>query len=106
MMALQMSSIARLELDKGVSCLHYYLFNLINGNVKNVCGMEEEEKLGISLGDLVICALLYADDLVLFSTNNWDELQMLLKRLEKSCKGSLLEVNLDKTKNFPFGIKS
>ena len=31
---------------------------------------------------------------------------MLLKRLEKFCKGSLLEVNWDKTKIFPFGIKS
>ena len=49
MMALKMSSIARLELYRVVSCLPYYLLNLINGIVEILCGMEEEEKLGKSL---------------------------------------------------------
>jgi len=34
-----------------------------------LCGLDEEKKLGISLDDLVICALLNADDLVLLATN-------------------------------------
>ena len=51
----------------------------------------------IMLGDRSINCLLYADDLVIFSSPA-KKLQMILNKLESFCENADLSVNLDKTK--------
>ena len=73
------------------------LFNLfINELVSILEGDNKNDLIGISIGDLVICALLYADDLVLVA-DSWENLQVLLLGLESFCKKSKMNVNLKKT---------
>ena len=51
----------------------------------------------ITLGDRSINCLLYADDLVIFSSPA-KKLQIILNKLESFCENADLSVNLDKTK--------
>ena len=53
---------------------------------------------------MVICALLYADDLVLVA-DSWENLQVLLLGLESFCKKSKMNVNLKKTNIVNFSTK-
>ena len=71
------------------------LFNLFVDNIIEILeGVNEEDKIGLSVGDIVICALLHADDLVLLA-DSWNDLQNLINRLSNFCEMSCMKVNFD-----------
>ena len=74
------------------------LFNIyINDLAEELKSMN----LGIKMGDLHICILLYADDIVLVSENE-QNLQRMLSHVHKWCCKWQMKVNIEKNKNCTF----
>ena len=71
------------------------LFNIFLNELPNEFKFDENGP--VTVGDVEISCLLYADDLVLMSTSP-EALQRCVTRLEKYCERWKLEVNLKKTK--------
>ena len=71
------------------------LFNLL------IADVEEEIRKGrwggVEVGGRRICSMAYADDLVLLAKNE-EEMEGMIRRLEKYMDGKRLEVNVEKTK--------
>ena len=60
--------------------------------------------LGVKMGDLHICILLYADDIVLVSENE-ENLQVMLNHVQNWCVKWQMKVNIEKTKVVHFRSK-
>ena len=71
------------------------LFNLL------IADVEEEIRKGrwggVEVGGRRICSMAYADDLVLLAKNE-EEMESMIRRLERYLEGKRLEVNVEKTK--------
>ena len=77
------------------------LFNLYINEIEAIFVSKNFKAKGISIGELVIFALLYADDLVLVADSQ-EELQQMIIQLENFCEQSKLIVNLKKTQELIF----
>ena len=69
------------------------LFNIFLNDLANELNAIN---LGIKMGDLKICMLLYADDIAIISENE-QKLQKLLDHVHEWCKKWQLNLNIDKT---------
>ena len=76
-------------------CLSPLLFSLFLNDIQETFLAKGVE--GISIGDLKLCLLLYADDLILFASDA-QKLQSSLDTLEQYCKRWKLTVNTSKTR--------
>ena len=78
------------------------LFNLF---IEDIIRMIKRDNLGVSVGDILVFILLYADDIVLLAENE-EDLQEMVQRLETFCVQSQMNVNIPKTKIMIFERKT
>ncbi|CAM9863416.1 unnamed protein product, partial [Heterosigma akashiwo] len=73
------------------------IFNLFINRLVALIKDHSDELSGITVGDLIVYILLYADDVVLLASSR-QELQVLLNILQDFCDKSGMSVNLKKSK--------